>query len=576
MKYHLDLKSIVICLCAAMLGLQGPGLHASGKIVVFTAKKIITMDPALPLATAVAVRAGRIVGVGNLDNLKPWLKSADYHLDSSFNNKVIMPGLIEPHLHPYIAAILLPMHFVTPHDWNLPGRNVIGVRGRDEYLARLGEIEKSLQDADEWLYTWGYHQYFHGEITRQDLDRISSKRPIIVWHRSFHEIYVNTAALVSLGLTVEQVGDDPNIDFSNGHFFENGLRVILQPLIPRLLAPERYIRGLEMAREVIHSGGITTVSDGAFGTLDLETEWATLKSTWETEDTPFRTILLPDGKALGSKLGNEQALELIESLPGRSTHRLIFPRKAVKLFADGAFYSQLMQLGPPGYIDGHHGEWLMQPEELEAAARLYWNAGYQINVHANGDLGIKTALDVLEKLQIENPRLDHRYALHHFGYSTTEQARRLAQLGAIVSANPYYLWALGDKYAEVGLGYDRASQMVRLGSLVRNNVTFSLHSDFTMAPAQPLLLAWVAATRITASGSVMAPEERISLHRALRAVTIDAAHLLRRENEIGSIVAGKIADFTILNDDPYALPVEKLKDITIWGTVFEGKPYPLK
>lgn len=97
-----------------------------------------------------------------------------------------------------------------------------------------------------------------------------------------------------------------------------------------------------------------------------------------------------------------------------------------------------------------------------------------------------------------------------------------------------------------------------------------------MAPAQPLLLAWVAATRITASGSVMAPEERISLHRALRAVTIDAAHLLRRENEIGSIVAGKIADFTILNDDPYALPVEKLKDITIWGTVFEGKPYPLK
>lgn len=194
-----------------------------------------------------------------------------------------------------------------------------------------------------------------------------------------------------------------------------------------------------MAREVIHSGGITTVSDGAFGTLDLETEWATLKSTWETEDTPFRTILLPDGKALGSKLGNEQALELIESLPGRSTHRLIFPRKAVKLFADGAFYSQLMQLGPPGYIDGHHGEWLMQSEELEAAARLYWNAGYQINVHANGDLGIETALDVLEKLQIENPRLDHRYALNHFGYSTTEQARRLAQLGGIVSANPYYL-----------------------------------------------------------------------------------------------------------------------------------------
>jgi predicted amidohydrolase YtcJ len=117
--------------------------------------------------------------------------------------------------------------------------------------------------------------------------------------------------------------------------------------------------------------------------------------------------------------------------------------------------------------------------------------------------------------------------------------------------------------------------MVRLGSLARNKVVFSLHSDFTMAPAQPLLLAWAAATRITASGGVMAPQEKICLHRALRAITIDTAHLQKREDEIGSIAAGKMADFTRLNADPCSLPVESLKDIGTWGTVFEGKPYPL-
>ena len=118
--------------------------------------------------------------------------------------------------------------------------------------------------------------------------------------------------------------------------------------------------------------------------------------------------------------------------------------------------------------------------------------------------------------------------------------------------------------------------MARMGSLERAGVTFALHSDFTMAPALPLNSAWVAVNRIAESGSVLCAEERTSLEAAMRAITIDAAYVLGLEDEIGSIRAGKKADFTVLEQDPWEVEPQALRDIPIWGTVFEGQPFPIE
>ena len=134
---------------------------------------------------------------------------------------------------------------------------------------------------------------------------------------------------------------------------------------------------------------------------------------------------------------------------------------------------------------------------------------------------------------------------------------------------------MGDIYSRSGLGHERAAQMVRLGSLSRHRVPFALHSDFTMAPARPLQNAWIALNRINAAGDVLCPAERVSLDEALRAITLNAAYVLGLDHEIGSICSGKKADFTVLEADPYEVPPADLKDIPIWGTVFEGQPYPL-
>jgi predicted amidohydrolase YtcJ len=218
---------------------------------------------------------------------------------------------------------------------------------------------------------------------------------------------------------------------------------------------------------------------------------------------------------------------------------------------------------------------MIPPEELARRATFYWNAGYQIHTHVNGDEGLEVVLNILEKLMRDSPRPDARSVIVHFANSTEEQIARIARLGAIVSANPYYPVGFADKYSEVGLGPERANSMVRSASVVNRDIPYSFHSDLPMGPAAPLYLAWCGINRITNEGHIAGPEQRIPVDAGLRAITIEAAYSWRRENTLGSIAPGKIANFTVLEQDPYAVAPEDLKDIPIWGTVFEGQLFPI-
>ena len=543
-------------------------------ITVYTARRIHTMNPSMPRADAVAVRDGRIVEAGTLETLSPWLDAHPHVVDRTFERHVLMPGFIDPHLHPPMAAVLLPLHFITAMEWRLPWGTVPQTRGADAYLARLREIEGSLADPAEPLITWGYHEIWHGPVHRQALNRISATRPVVVWQRSFHALYANDAALRWMDLDEETLERHPQIDAGTGHFFETGLGVANARMAPYLLDRERFRDGLRRVRQAVHHGGHTTIADMAFALFDQDREWAALCDVLDRDDTPFRVHMVPRVKDPGSA-GLESEVARVRALRALDTGRLAF-HDHVKLFTDGGFFAELMQVQPPGFIDGHHGEWLMAPERFEALARAFWNEGYRIHVHCTGDLGLELAIEVLAKLQWERPRFDHRFTIEHFGLSTPEQIRRLARLGGLVSANVYYVYELADAYWKHSIGHERATRMARLATVVREGIPLALHSDFTMAPAQPLNHAWVAVNRVGDSGEVASPEERLTLEQALRAITIDAAFVLGMEDEVGSIRAGKRADFTVLEADPFEEPVESLKDIPLWGTVFEGRPFPIR
>ncbi len=562
--------------CALFLCASVAGSAAADELTVFPARKIITMDPSMPTATVVAVREDRIVAVGTMDTLRPWLDAHEYEIDERFRNKVLLPGFIDPHLHPTLGASLLAQNeIIAPEDWVLPDRLVKGTPDRVSYLAQLRELVEREPDSEAPFFTWGWNRYWHGSLTRHDLDAISATRPIVVTQRSAHEVVLNTAALEAAHISEEIAATVPDgVDWDAGRFWERGQAVVRRGIAEHLRDRDVADDGLGLVADLIHRGGVTTISDPGLAPSADSPQWDRLKAAFDTDRTPFRTLLVAGARGYDTRPGDTLAAKF-EHDRAANTNRLIFT-KGVKHMADGAMFAQYMQMGEPGYIDGHHGEWLTPPDELKPQIEPFWNAGFDINIHVNGDRGVDVTLDALHALLEEHPRPDIRYVLQHFGFSRQDQATRIGRLGATVSATGYYLWLLGDKWAEVGIGPDRADRMIRLGSLARNGVTVTLHSDLPMGPVRPLLAVWSVTTRKTASGTVRGPEEALTLDQALRAVTIDAAWSLRMDHEIGSIAAGKKADFVVLDEDPYAVSLDHVKDIPVWGTVFEGQVHPVE
>jgi predicted amidohydrolase YtcJ len=283
------------------------------------------MNPSLPHATAVAVRDGQISEVGTLDTLKPWLDAHPHDIDNRFGEHVIMPGFIDPHLHPTLGAILLTCPFITAMEWRLPDRVCPAVTSHEAYVARLSEIESEFDDDDKILVTWGFHCIWHGDVNREVLNTISSTRSIFVWQRSFHEIIANDAGIKWLGVAREDFARHPQIDLDTGRFFETGLAVAAQAMNKVLLEPERFRHGLELVKQAVHLGGHTTIGELAYPLLDDEREWALMSEVLDHDEVPFRMKITPRALTRGNFEGDaSEDVERIKQFEGRDTHRLFF------------------------------------------------------------------------------------------------------------------------------------------------------------------------------------------------------------------------------------------------------------
>lgn len=563
-----------------MLAAPPASAEDEGRLTVFVAKKILTMDTTNPEATAVAVRGRRIVAAGSMEDLKPWLDAYPHEVDNTFADKVLMPGLIDPHLHPMLGAIQLRTHWLTPESWSLHDEEVAAVTTPEDFNRLLRELLAGNTDTDKLFIAWGWSEPYHGPITRADLDEIAPNRPVMIWQRSVHEAVFNTNALDRMGLTEETVQNHPQadqVDWEKGHFIEGGFFDIATPLLgPILFSPDFVDPGFRRNAAYLVSKGVTTVGDMATGGVNWELELSALKRNFVDTNAPLRIVLVPDAyKMIAQKGGIEGSFDFLDAqLNGDDLPHPLVGGKRIKLFADGAMFSLLMALNPPGYVGVGQNEWITPQDAFAELAKKYWNAGYKVYVHSNGDAGVDFVLDVFEELQLEKPRLKNSLGIEHYGYANERLNRRVAEFGASVSANPYYVTFLGDTYSQVGLGPDRARRIAPLRGLVDRDVLVALHSDFGMAPADPLSLAWAAITRRTLSGKSMTPPAGLSMDEAMRAITIDAAHHLGLEKDIGTIEAGKFADFTVLDKNPYDVGADGLPELKIWGIVFEGRKVP--
>jgi predicted amidohydrolase YtcJ len=399
-----------------------------------------------------------------------------------------------------------------------------------------------------------------------------------VLQRSIHEQIHNSRALEYFGIDQALIDRAPEsiraqTNLEEGHFWEQGQGLIVGTVFADIFRPDRYLPALQEAENYWHAAGSTLVAEpgGSSSPARLEMQNQVLGDA----QTPFRMYYIADGRSAVANFAEDQVITETEKLYSAAKGTTEYLPQQVKLFADGAMFSQLMQMSE-GYLDGHHGEWMMDPEVFAKAFRIYWDAGFQIHVHQNGDAGLDMVLDNLDANMQRNFREDHRTVIVHFGFSRPDQVDRMARLGAQVSGNPFYPIILADQYSKVGIGAERAQEMVRLGDVVRAGVPLSLHSDTPMASGQPLRLMSNAVNRITVGGNLAGPTQRISAEAALRAVTLGAAHSLRLEEEVGSITPGKLANITVLAENPLKVSPETIGDIKIWGTVHEGRVFPLQ
>lgn len=324
------------------------------------------------------------------------------------------------------------------------------------------------------------------------------------------------------------------------------------------------------------NSGHTLVTDLAGGHLDAE-RVAQLHRVVDDPDFPSRMMMsLSTGRGQSSppEVLAERAVEVKQD---EQTEKLRFG--IVKLVLDGSIQGFTARISWPHYYDapqGHPGNglWLLPPERVADTLFEYHSRGLTVHCHCNGDEASEVFIDAVEESLERHPRFDHRHTVQHCQLTTKAQYRRMAQLGihANIFSNHMFYW--GDQHRSLTVGPERAEGMDACATALREGVPFSIHSDAPVTPLGHLHVAWCAVTRLTASGEVLGENERISVHDALYACTISAAQQLNLDHEMGSIEAGKLADFAVLDEDPYEVDPVRLKDIGVWGTVLGGVPRP--
>ena len=243
---------------------------------------------------------------------------------------------------------------------------------------------------------------------------------------------------------------------------------------------------------------------------------------------------------------------------------------------DGSIQGGTARVRWPGYIGGQpNGIWNTPPEGIHALCLEMQKRGIQMHIHVNGDEAAEVSLDAIEAALRAHPGQGHRHVLQHCQMMGEDLFARAAELGVCCNIFSNHIWYFGDQHAALTIGRERAERMDGARSALDHGVHVALHSDAPVTPLGPLFTAWCAVNRKTMSGVTLGEAQKITLDEALYAITMGAAYTLKLDHEIGSISVGKIADFAVLDQDPYDAGGAGLKDIEVLGTVAGGVPHLL-
>nr|WP_255534723.1 amidohydrolase family protein [Polynucleobacter sp. JS-Polo-80-F4] len=514
--------------------------------------------------------------------MKPWTSKYPTQINRQFADKVIYPGFVEPHAHVLLGGILFNKPLVTPSPMPNPwGAPFAGVPNMQAAMDALKKYSNDIKDPNQTLLAWGWDEVAMGKVPdRQLLDQVSSTRPIILWNGSGHDMYVNSGMINHYGITPDKVKGIPGVGIDkngqlNGQFIDLAAVMYVMKVAGKdILKPNEVPNDYLYMSDLMQQAGITTTGDLAFGSLNLEAELRMATMFSKSPASSIRVVPVIYADPFKAKYGDQSIQEAL-NLSQNDNDQLIF--QGVKFYSDAGYMPETMRMEHPSFVNGTIGTSTYKTaQDFSVAMKPWWDAGFHIHVHSNGDVGNAHTINALQLLQDSKPRFDHRFTVNHFGIPTTAMVAKIKALNAVVSANITYVSERA-KLQYSALGMDRASYATRVGTLVRNGIVTSIHSDAPVAAPDPLKEAWTVVTRrdVYNDGKVWAPAEALSATDAMKMVTINAAYTLGVEDKVGSIEAGKFADFAVLNADPQTVPAIKIKDVGVYATVLGGKVIPV-
>jgi predicted amidohydrolase YtcJ len=475
--------------------------------------------------------------------------------------KTALPGFIDAHSHFPSAGMdaLFVVDLQSP-----PVGTVQTIEGLIAALKRRADETPK----GRWVVGRGYDQTLLREKrhpTREDLDRASSGHPISIVHASGHLSVANSMALkmaqVTKGTPNPKGGvvvKDRSTGEPTGLFEEVNMVASLIP--PRTV--EETMQGITRAVAMYTAAGVTTatVAGNGIGAVRSLVEASARRLL------PIRIHTMLRGAP-------EQVREARAAI--RSPSEML-KAGAVKLTADGSIQGYTGYLREPYTIQpegqtGYRGYPSLSREELVEVVKALHRDGNQIAIHANGDAAIDDVIFAFQEALRERPKADHRFRVEHAQMTREDQLDAFKNLGITPSFFVSHTYYWGDVHRDIFQGPVRAAHTSPLASALKRGVRFSIHLDTPVTPISPLQAIWSAVNRLTREGKVLGPDQRITPIDAIRAVTTDAAWQNFEENIKGSIEIGKLADLTLLAENPTTVDPAKIKDIQVVETIVGGK-----
>ncbi|MDP9197931.1 MAG: amidohydrolase [Pseudomonadota bacterium] len=513
---------------------------------------VITMDPRQPRAEAIAIAGDRILAVGSNDDVLNLANGNAKKLD--LGGDTVVPGFIDGHCHPAYS-----------------GRRHL--RFIDCDLRSISAIQAAVRERaaktppGEWIVGFKYDDTKTAErrfLTRADLDAAAPTHPVYIAHRGGHTGYSNSLAFTKLGI------DEKTPDPEGGQF-------VRDPATGRL-----HGRSLERAAEMFES------AIPAFGTTSREEDREAVKlissmlaksgitSTTDAYGTPDDLRAYQDARAAGAlstRINCMIGYTHIDTMIGAGVRSGLGDDwvrvGGMKLTCDGSISERTARLSQP-YVGrpDDFGMIVANEEELYSYGRKAHEAGWQIGIHANGDVGISKTLNVYERLQREMPKRDPRYRIEHCTVITDDIIRRMAALGVIPTPFSTYVYFHGEKMVEYG--DERLGSMFALRSFLDAGIRPTLASDYPPGPFEPMMALQSMTTRTDITGKTWGVRQKINVEEALRVTTLNGAYASYEDGLKGSLEVGKLADIAVLARDPLVEEPSSLITIPVQRTMVGG------